>query len=994
MNLKSARNTGIKGGIMHTKFYRYLFIFGLFACLTSGVMLSGQVQEKDVFKSFEWRNIGPANMGGRISDIQALEQDYRFVIVASASGGVWKSTNAGTTWEPIFDDYGSSSIGAVAIFQKDPNILWVGTGEANVRNSVIWGDGVYKSADGGMTFTRVGLEDTHHIARIVSHPTDPDIVYVAAQGHLWGHTGLRGLFMTEDGGRTWQKLGNGLPDDGKTGCTEIEMDPQNPDILYTAFWQRLRRPYSFDSGGPNGGIFKSIDGGKSWKKLTQGLPEGDIGRIGLDVFRKNPQVIMAIVEHGFQPRRGSAEYEDMSKLGTGIYRSEDGGETWTFLNRYNKRPFYYSQIYINPNDDQRVYAMGSRAQVSLDGGKTFKPGMPGIAGDFHVIWLDPNNKDRYYVGNDKGASLTHDHGQHFNFFDNYAIGQIYEISVDTRDPYFVYIGLQDNGVWGGPSNSRDYNGILNEHWFKFHKGDGFYTAADPEDWQTVYSERQAGRISRNHALFRQLSVNITPTEDNTLNWDLFIPEEKDPERPVVRRNWNTPFVLSHHNPHTLYYGANHLFKSVDRGEHWQVISPDLTTNDPEKTLRKTGGLTREVGRAETHCTIITISESPLQSGVIWLGTDDGNIQLTRDDGKTWKNVRTNLKGVPAGLWVSRVEASHFDLATCYVAFDNHRSDDFRPYLFKTTDFGRTWTSITSNLPEGHCIHVVREDPKNRNLLFIGTEFGVFVSVNGGAVWTRLMNGMPTVSVHDLVIHPRDGDLIAGTHGRSVWILDDITPLQQLNPEILDNKAYLFESPMATIWQGISRGAHRGHQLFIGRNPLSMVQVPPNNSPTPIQNTAAINYYLKDRPKSKPRLEISDLSGTLKAGIELDASPGIHRYRWWMQFDLSKEQRQEFVGDLEEMFKTLRDRSKTDKNKRLEQLYQEFKKAQTTEELNKVRQSLIEEFRDLAPGRRFFGEPLRGPEAESGIYELRLVADDTVCEGILTIRDDPLFQERK
>jgi hypothetical protein len=341
-----------------------------------------------------------------------------------------------------------------------------------------------------------------------------------------------------------------------------------------------------------------------------------------------------------------------------------------------------------------------------------------------------------------------------------------------------------------------------------------------------------------------------------------------------------------------------------------------------------------------------------------------------------------------------MEASHFDLATCYVAFDNHRSDDFRPYLFKTTDFGRTWTSITSNLPEGHCIHVVREDPKNRNLLFIGTEFGVFVSVNGGAVWTRLMNGMPTVSVHDLVIHPRDGDLIAGTHGRSVWILDDITPLQQLNPEILDNKAYLFESPMATIWQGISRGAHRGHQLFIGRNPLSMVQVPPNNSPTPIQNTAAINYYLKDRPKSKPRLEISDLSGTLKAGIELDASPGIHRYRWWMQFDPSKEQRQEFVGDLEEMFKTLRDRSKTDKNKRLEQLYQEFKKAQTTEELNKVRQSLIEEFRDLAPGRRFFGEPLRGPEAESGIYELRLVADDTVCDGILTIRDDPLFQERK
>ncbi len=977
---------------MKTIFFRFLFIFGLFACLVSGVMFSRQVEEKGFFKAFEWRNIGPANMGGRISDIQALDQDYRFVIVASASGGVWKSTNAGTSWEPIFDDYGSSSIGAVAIFQKDSNILWVGTGEANVRNSVIWGDGVYKSTDGGSTFTHVGLEDTHHIARIVTHPTDPDIVYVAAQGHLWGYTGQRGLFKTEDGGKTWQKLGNGLPDDGKTGCTDIEMDPQNPDILYAAFWQRLRRPYRFDSGGPNGGIFKSTDGGKSWRKLTQGLPEGDIGRIGLDVYRKNPQVLMAIVEHGFQPKRGSAEYEDMSKLGSGVYRSEDGGETWTFLNRYNNRPFYYSQIYINPSDDKRIYAMGSRAQVSLDGGKTFESGMPGIAGDFHVMWLDPNNKDRYYVGNDKGTSLTHDHGEHFNFFDNYAIGQVYEVSLDTRDPYYVYIGLQDNGVWGGPSNSRDYNGILNEHWFKFHSGDGFYTAADPEDWQTVYTERQAGRISRNHALFRQLSVNINPTRDNTENWDQVIPEEEDPERPVVRRNWNTPFILSHHNPHTLYYGANHLFKSIDRGEHWQVISPDLTTSDPAKTLRESGGLTRDVTNAETHCTIITISESPLRSGVIWLGTDDGNIQLTRDNGKTWENIRTNLKEVPQGLWVSRVEASHFDAATCYVAFDNHRSDDFRPYLFKTTDFGQTWTSITSNIPDGYCIHVIREDPKNRNLLFVGTEYGVFVSVDGGARWTRLMNGMPIVSVHDLVIHPRDGDLIAGTHGRSVWILDDISPLQQLSPEILEGEAHLFESPVATEWQGISRGATRGHQLFIGRNPLSMVQVPPNNSPTPIQNTATINYFIKDKPKSKPRLEISDLSGTSRADIELDASSGLHRYRWRMRFDPTEDQRKSFIQGLEDIFKILRERSKEAKNKRLEELYKEFKKAQTAEELNQIRQKLIREFRDLAPGRRFFGEPLRGSKAESGIYKLRLAVDDTVCEGLLTIRDDPLLEK--
>jgi len=978
---------------MSTRYHRHLLLLVIILSLASGTLFSELWQDKDLFKAFEWRNIGPANMGGRISDIQALDADYRFVIVASGSGGVWKSVNAGTTWKPIFDDYGSSSIGAVAIFQKDPNILWVGTGEANIRNSVLWGDGVYKSADGGMTFTRVGLKDTHHIARIVSHPTNPDIVYVAAQGHLWGHTGQRGLFMTEDGGKTWQKLRNGLPDDGKTGCTDVEMDPQNPDILYTAFWQRLRRPYRFDSGGPNGGIFKSVDGGKSWKKLTQGLPEGDIGRIGLDVFLKNPQIIMAIVEHGFQPRRGTDDYNDMAKLGSGIYRSEDGGETWGYLNRYNNRPFYYSQIYINPNDSQWIYAMGTRAQVSMDGGKTFEPGMPGIAGDFHVMWLDPNNKDRYYIGNDKGASLTHDHGQHFNFFDNYAIGQIYEVSVDTRDPYYVYIGLQDNGVWGGPSNSRDYNGILNEHWFKFHSGDGFYTAADPEDWQTVYSERQAGRISRNHALFRQVSVNITPTKDNTTIWDQVIPEEEDRERPAVRRNWNTPFVLSQHNSHTLYYGANHLFKSVDRGEHWKIISPDLTTNDPEKTLRESGGLTRDTSGAETHCTIITISESPLRAGLIWLGTDDGNIQLTQDDGKTWTNVRANLKGVPDGLWVSRVEASHFDEATCYVTFDNHRSDDFHPYLFKTSDYGQTWTNITNNIPEGHCLHVIREDPKNKNLLFIGTDFGVFVSLDGGGHWTRLMNGMPTVSIHDLVIHPRDGDLIAGTHGRSVFILDDISPLQQLTSGILEKKAHFFNGPVATRWQGISRGATRGHQLFIGRNPLSMIQVPPNNSPTPIQNTATINYYLKDRPERKPRLEISDLKGILKATIELDALPGLHRYRWQMRFDPTEEQRLSFIKTLEDIFKTLRERSET-KNDRLEKLYEEFKKAQTTEELNQIRQKLIEEFRDLAPSRRFFGEPLQGAEAKSGIYKLRLLVDDTAHEGILTIRDDPLFKKKK
>lgn len=966
-------------------------IFILF--LVTNGLSDSPTQENSLFKDLQWRNIGPANMGGRISDIRALDTDFRHVIVASASGGVWRSVNAGTTWEPIFDVYGSSSTGAVDVFQKDPNIMWVGTGEANVRNSVGWGDGVYKSVDGGKTFTNMGLKDTHHIARVVTHPTNPDVVYVAAQGHLWAYTGERGLFKTTDGGKTWQKLLNGLPDDGKTGCTDVKMDPQNPAILYAAFWERIRRPYRFESGGPNGGIFKSIDGGNSWKKLAKGLPQGDVGRIGLSVYRKNPRILMAIIEHEFQPGEGTKDYENLSKLGTGIYRSENGGETWIYMNRYNNRPFYYSQIYINPSDDKLVYAMGTQAQVSEDGGKTFQRSMPGIAGDYHVMWIDPKNKDRYYIGNDKGISLTHDQGGHFNFFDNFTISQIYAVSVDMRDPYYVYVGLQDNGVWGTPSNSRDCNGILNDHWFKFHSGDGFYTAADPTDWTTVYSERQAGRISRNHALFRQISDSITPNQRNTVNWDDAVPKQDDSDRPAVRMNWNTPFVISFHNPRTLYYGANFLFKSVDRGDHWKIISPDLSTNHPEKTIRESGGLTRDVTGAETHCTIVTLSESPLVPGMIWVGTDDGNIQLTLDDGATWRDVSADNQGVPDEIWVTRVEASHFDKGTCYATFDGHRSDIFKPFVFKTTDFGQTWENITNNLPEDHCVHVIREDPKNRNLLFVGTEYAVFVSIDGGKNWSLLMNGMPTVPIHDLAVHPRENDLIAGTHGRGVWIMDDITPLQQLKDDISEADAHLFENPVATDWKGVSRGATRGHQLFIGRNPLSMSQVEPSNSPSELQNTATINYYLKMKPKEKPTLEIVNLTSTMKRIVTLEDAAGIKRYRWDMRFDPADEEVKSFVQRMEDIFKQLPEGASRDQRKRVDRLHDEFKQAKSADEFNRVRQQLIEEFQSPSRGRGFFVRELQGPEAEPGTYQLKLTVDTKTYIGLVTIREDPLLNGR-
>jgi len=971
---------------------------GLFCVGLAGLLLLSfstakvLAQSEALVKDLQWRNIGPANMSGRVTDIQALNDDFKHVIVASASGGVWKSTDAGTTWTPIFDDYGSASIGAVALFQGNPDIIWVGTGEANVRNSVGWGDGIYKSTDGGATFLKVGLEDSHHIAKIVAHPSDPDTVFVAAQGHLWGYTGQRGLFKTSDGGKTWEKLVSGLPDDGKTGCTEFEMDPRNPEVLYAAFWERLRQPHRFDSGGPNGGLFKSEDGGRTWIKLTRGLPEGDIGRIGLDIFRKNPDIVMAIVEHGFQPSPNSDDYQDMDKLGSGIYRSEDGGASWVFVNRYNNRPFYYSQIYINPLDDQRVYAMGTNAMVSEDGGKTFDRGMPGISGDFHVMWLDPTDKDRYYVGNDKGVSITHDHGEHFNFFDNYCISQIYAVSADMRDPYTVYVGLQDNGIWGAPSNSRDFNGILNDHWFKFHSGDGFYTAVDPTDWTTVYSESQGGRLRRNHALFRQESVSITPSRLNTINWDDRIPEQEDVERPVMRMNWNTPFIISQFNPHTLYYGANFLFKSVDRGDHWKIISPDLSTSHPEKTHRESGGLTRDVTSAETHCTIVTLSESPIQPGLIWAGTDDGNIQLTRDDGESWMNFRPNVQDVPDDIWVSRVEASHFEPGTCYVTFDGHRSDIFRPFVFRTIDFGSTWENITGNLPDGHCTYVIREDLKNESLLFVGTEFAVFVSTDGGMYWDRLMNGMPTVAVHDLLIHPLTGDLIAGTHGRGAWILDDISPLQQLDEEVYQKEIHLFENPVATMWKGISRGATRGHKLFAGRNPLSMSQVEPSNSPSNIENSASINYYIQSPLTETPVLEIISLDGENKRVIDLENSPGIHRYRWDLRFDPSESRLESAMKRMDSILEDLKKSIDREHKKRFDELYNEFKKIRTPDGFNRIRQQLMDEFQMYSTGgRQSFSAALTGPEAEAGLYRLHLVLGGQTYVRYLRVREDPLFE---
>jgi photosystem II stability/assembly factor-like uncharacterized protein len=641
-----------------------------------------------LFKDLKWRNIGPANMAGRVTDIDAVESNPAIVYVAAASGGVWKSVNAGTTWEPIFTSYGTSSIGDVSIFQKDPNIVWVGTGEGCVRNSASWGDGIYKSTDAGKTFTKMGLGETEHIARIITHPTNPDIVYVAAQGHLWGYNQERGVFKTVDGGKTWKKLAGGLPQDDRTGSGDLVMDPANPNILYASLWERIRKPYVFESGGPNGGLFKSTNGGETWTKLGGGLPSGSVGKIGLTVFRRNGKILTAIVE---APRS-----TDPKVPGPGIYRSEDAGVTWTFMNPSADRPFYYNHIYLDPNNAMRLFVLQVPARVSEDGGKTFTRTLPGIEGDFHALWIDPSNSDRFYISNDKGASVTYDGGRNFIMFDNMDIGQFYAVTVDNRDPYWLYGGLQDSGNWGGPSNSRDYNGILGDHWFKFHSGDGFHTTVDPEDWRIVYTETQNGSVRKLDATFRQAGEGVTPRAPTIMNYQDVSTQEG--AAPQFRYNWSSPLILSPHDSKTLYLGGNRLMRSTNRGASWEIISPDLSTKDPELTTGPTPAM-GERGGAETHATIISVVESALMRGLIWAGTDDGNVQLTRDAGKTWTNVRGNIPRtlVPPGTWVSRVEPSHFDAGTAYVSFDGHRRDDFKPYVLKTTDYGRTWTSIVSNL---------------------------------------------------------------------------------------------------------------------------------------------------------------------------------------------------------------------------------------------------------------------------------------------------------
>lgn len=941
----------------------------LFASLTFGHLVA---QTPEDVTAFAWRNIGPANPGGRIVDVEALESDFTKVWIATASGGVWYSANAGTTWEPLFDHYATASIGDIAISQANPAEIWVGTGEANNRNSTSWGHGIYVSRDGGETFQESGLENTGHISRVVLNPAKPQEICACATGHLWGYSGDRGLFISEDGGKTWSKPKKGLPDDGKTGCTDLVRDPANPKILYAAMYHRIRKPWTFYSGGENGGIYKSTDGGQSWTKLTNGLPSGETGRIGLAISRSNPKILMALVE--------ATASRDLSKPGSGLYRSEDAGKSWQYVNTYNNRPFYYSQVRINPVDPQKIYLLTTRLMVSDDGGKTLKNGSEDqeIHGDFHAMWLDPKEGQRYYVGADKGVSLTHDGGVHFQLFDNLPIAQYYRIGYDMRDPYYVYGGLQDNGFYGTASFTRDARGILNDSNWKLHWGDGQYAMVDPDDWHTAFTSAENGGYSH-YDVPTHRQTYIKPNDRNIINADEYGLTGKTDQ---LRFNWSAPLVMSPHPGKQLFAGANHLLESTDQGASWRLISPDLSTNDPEMTKEDaSGGVTPDNTGAETHCAISTISVSPVDETVIWAGTDDGNVQLTRDGGKHWNNVRSKIPGLPDQLWVSRLESSHFNAARAYVTFDGHRSDVFKPWIFVTDDYGSNWKPLMGGLPDDEVIRVVREDLSNPDLLFIGTETGIWYSLDRGMNWARFMENFPTVSVYDLAIHKRDHDLIAATHGRSLWIADDISPLEQMTPEVRTLPAYLFSQSPATLWENTSRGGQRGHFLFAGKNPPEIE----NTSSLPraeFTSFVVINYFIGDLSSGDSvMITIRDHSGHSHQ-IPVDSSPGIHRYRWDREFDTTPYTEEE-KQTVESIWQSYLSQYPTDANRRQ---YQRFLQANDDDQRRHQLHDLQQSFVPMTIDDRY-AITTAGP----GSYVVTMQVGNTVYNQTLVIRADPLLK---
>ena len=810
-----------------------------------------------VIDALEWRHIGPAAFGGRIDDVEAVPGRPSTIFVGTASGGIFKSVNNGVTWKAVFDKQGTSlSIGDLAIAPSDPNIIWAGTGEPNNRQSSSWGDGVFKSVDGGETWTHMGLRETHHIGRVVIHPANPDVVFVAALGHLWGPNAERGLYRTKDGGRTWERV---LHVDNDTGVVDVALGADGRTV-YAASYQRRRRGWGFVGGGPGSALHRSFDGGTSWQKLGGGLPEGDIGRIGIDISRSHQNIVYAVVEH---------------KQG-GIFRSEDSGTTWTRQNSLNQRPSYYSQIRVDPANPNKLWKLASPLFVSIDAGKTWRSDTTGdrIHVDHHGLWINPADSDHLILGNDGGLYISYDGSRTWDFIDNLPIGQYYDISVDGRDPYWIYGGTQDNGTWGLPVRTYSQLGITNADVVNIAYGDGFYTIADPKDPRTIYANSQSGRT---------YLVDLDTREEKGIR-----PVPTDPKE-TYRFNWSTPMLISPHDNRVVFYGGNKMFRTADRGHAWQVISPDLTRNQEWKKLpimgpeRGDDTLSRDDGVSDFG-TITTIAESPVTAGILYVGTDDGNVQMTSDGGKSWRDLTSRFR-LPGARWVSRVLASRHGAATAYVAFDGHQDDDFKPYIFRTTDSGNTWTSIVGDMPDGMVVNALEEHPRSRNVLFAGTEFGLFVTSNGGANWTHVQGNLPRVPVDDIVFNERENDLVLGTHGRSIIVLDDVSPLEQLTPAVLTSEAHLFPLRAATQYYQLRALPTPGASEFSGPNP---------------PYGALITYYLRDDPKppahkgtngdaaEAPTVTIAVLApdGTQVRQLEGPDRKGLHRVSWDLRYPLA------------------------------------------------------------------------------------------------------------
>lgn len=844
---------------------------------------------QNLLANLKARNVGPTNMGGRCVDLAVYNKEPRIFYVATASGGLWKTQNGGTTLYPVFDKESTVSLGACAVSQKDPNLVWVGTGEGTSRNSVAWGDGVYKSTDGGTTWANIGLKETMHITRVLIDPNDNNVVYVGALGRTWGYNKERGVYKTTDGGKTWKQV---LFLDDKTGVADMAMNPKNPNEILVAMWQHLRKAYDFSSGGLSGGIYRTTDGGKNWHRAMKGIPnqwpkfeslsdaqmrrlaglvnvpftneskaadllpkvkdaivrsELAIGRIGLSYYMKDPKLVLATVEiPNFDSAGGGGGGGGGGNMnGGGTFMSRDGGETWDRTSNTNPRPFYFSRPAVDPADDKRQY-LGATGLMVTDDGKSFRGARANVHADIHQIWIDPNDSYHMLLVCDGGLYQSRDKGVSWFHHENMAIGQFYAICFDARKPYWVYGGLQDNGSWGQPT--QNVRGSTS--WFDAMNvggGDGFHVASDPSDWRWLYSESQGGAVGRT-----DLKGGRTASPF------------RSPPRQGNRFNWSTPFIISPHNSATLYVGGNKLFKTVNRGESWTTISPDLTTNDPNKQRAGDHSVTPERTGAENHCTIITISESPRKQGLIYVGTDDGLVQVTQDDGGHWENVTANIPDLPANTWCSRVLASKYEEGRVYAAFDGHRGDDFKPYAYVSEDYGKTWSKLNAGLPDFDCVYVICEGDRNPDLLFLGSEESLRVSLDRGKTWSRFRsNGFPTVAVHDVVVNPREGDLCIATHGRSLWTMD-INGLESMTSETRD-KDFAFARPQNVYLLGrITGSPWDGDGVFS------------------IQNTqpgTLIQYYVKKDQPGDLEITVSSADGARSTRITGSGKAGLNNVRW-------------------------------------------------------------------------------------------------------------------